>query len=250
MLSSREVDEAVAKIFGDIALSDDVGQAFRKWRTFFRISQRDLARAMGISPSVLSEYEHGRRRSPGISFVKRYVMKLIELDTKNNGGAIVRLLSGRRYDISKIILDIYEFPSPIKAAEFVKAIESEVLVGHSALEHAQLYGYTVIDSIPAALYLDGRDFYMVFGSSSERALIFTGAARGRAPLSAVRVYPLKPRMVVLHGPKKVDPLAVQMAARDGIILCHSKLPSVGTLMDKLSSLKASALGTERGGLKR
>jgi putative transcriptional regulator len=242
MLSGREINEAAAKILGDIALSDNVGHSLKKWRTFFTISQRDLARAMGISPSVLSEYEHGRRRSPGISFVRRYVMKLIELDIQNNRGAIVKLLSGRRYDISKIILDRHEFLTPVKATEFTETLGLEVLVGRAALEHAQLYGYTVIDSIPAALYLDGRDFYMVFGSSTERALIFTGAARGRAPMSAVRVYPLKPRMVVLHGPKKVDPLAIQMAARDGVILCHSKLPTVSALMEKLKQFKEGRRG--------
>ena len=34
---------------------------------------------MNITPSVLSDYEKGRRPSPGVNFIKRYLLALSEL---------------------------------------------------------------------------------------------------------------------------------------------------------------------------
>jgi predicted transcriptional regulator len=39
---------------------------------------------MNITPSVLSDYEKGRRPSPGVNFIKRYLTALHEL-TKEGG---------------------------------------------------------------------------------------------------------------------------------------------------------------------
>jgi len=41
---------------------------------------------MDITPSVLSDYEKGRRPSPGVNFIKRYLVALYELG-KSNGKA-------------------------------------------------------------------------------------------------------------------------------------------------------------------
>ncbi len=56
---------------------------------------------------------------------------------------------------------------------------------------------------------------------------------------AVRVYPLKPRMVVLHGPKKVDSLAVKIAEKESIILGRSRLrfqPDLLQTLDEIDQL--------------
>ena len=47
---------------------------------------------------------------------------------------------------------------------------------------------------------------------------------GRSPLVAIRVSQLKPRMVILHGPKEVDELAIDLAKREKIILAISRIP--------------------------
>ena len=52
-------------------------------RKKFGIKQADLARHMNLTPSVLSDYEKGRRPSPGVKFIKRYLLALYELVESN-----------------------------------------------------------------------------------------------------------------------------------------------------------------------
>ena len=67
------------KIAGEITLSSDPGGTIRKWRTLFKISQKDLALALEVSPSVISDYEAGRRQSPGIATVRKLIDQLINI---------------------------------------------------------------------------------------------------------------------------------------------------------------------------
>ncbi len=71
-------------IAGSVVLNDDPPQQLKYWRKKFEIKQADLARKMDITPSVLSDYEKGRRPSPGVNFIKRYLLALYEL-AKANG---------------------------------------------------------------------------------------------------------------------------------------------------------------------
>ena len=65
--------EIVAKIAGNVVISNNPGEMLKIWRKRLKIKQIVLARKMKISPSVLSDYESGRRYSPGIIFIKRYI---------------------------------------------------------------------------------------------------------------------------------------------------------------------------------
>lgn len=64
---------------GSIVLSDNPPQQLKFWRKKFGVKQADLAKKMDITPSVLSDYEKGRRPSPGVNFIKRYLLALYEL---------------------------------------------------------------------------------------------------------------------------------------------------------------------------
>ena len=66
-------DTLSEKIAGEITLSPRPGQTIRKWRGVFGISQTDLANFLRLSPSVISDYESGRRKSPGIQTVKKII---------------------------------------------------------------------------------------------------------------------------------------------------------------------------------
>src|SRR3989454_3638564 len=70
------------KIAGEIALSDQPGKTMRKWREELRISQTVLATHMRVSPSVISDYEAGRRTSPGIKTIHRLVGGPLENDQR------------------------------------------------------------------------------------------------------------------------------------------------------------------------
>lgn len=97
-----------------------------------------------------------------------------------------------------------------------------------------IYGYTIIDSVKAILALSGADFYQIFGSTTERALIFTNVSVGRSPMVAVRVHPLKPRLVIIQGPREIDTLAVQLAQVEHMPLVLSRMTSSDALVHSLN----------------
>lgn len=71
-------------VAGSVVLSDNPPQQLKYYRKKFEIKQADLARHMSLTPSVLSDYEKGRRPSPGVKFIKRYLLALYAL-AKSNG---------------------------------------------------------------------------------------------------------------------------------------------------------------------
>ena len=202
----------------------------KAWRAKLGIKQVTLAKALAISPSVLSDYESGRRPSPGVQFVKKYVEALVKLD-EGRDRMIPKLVSSEK---DETILSIGEFQSPVEASTVLKAVDARVLVGDA--NQVKLYGYTVVDSIKTIYSLSGLDFYRIFGATTERALIFTKVGMGRSPLVAIRVSQLKPRVVVIHGPKDIDPLAVDLARREGIVLALSGAPSEEALISALRAI--------------
>ncbi|MBN2014917.1 MAG: transcriptional regulator [Candidatus Altiarchaeota archaeon] len=218
-------------IAGEIVLSENPGVVMKKWREIFMIRQCDIARNLRISSSVISDYESGRRRSPGAIFIRRFIETLIYSDMKNGGGMVKKFSEGLKVDA---ILDIRDFLSPIPADEIIEAVEGEIIAGEdSQLE--DIWGYTVIDSIKAILELSEKDFLGIYGASEDRALIFTKVHFGRSPLIAVKVTHPKPKMIVLHGlsPKKVDKLAVKIATLEKIPLIVSKIRSEDELVKNL-----------------
>ena len=186
---------------------------------------------MGVSPSVLSDYETGRRASPGAGFIKRYVNALVKLDQNNH-----RLLSRKiEQDERTAILSIGEFREPIKARRIVRLVEGSVVTGSEKLNN-EIYGYTVLDSIKTIYALSGFEFYKIFGATTERVLVFTKVGLGRSPMVAIRVGHLKPRMVVMHGPKEVDQVGRELAERERIILVLSGAKDENQIAQSLSAL--------------
>jgi putative transcriptional regulator len=221
---------ALAKIAGDVVASTDPGRALKAWREKLGIRQVLLARAMRLSPSVLSDYESGRRPSPGVLFVRKYVEALVGLD-ESKGRVISKLVSDDR---DAAILAIGEFQTPVNATQVLRAVDGRVLTGNDS--QTSLYGYTVVDSIKTIYALSGYDFYRIFGATTERALVFTKVGTGRSPMVAIRASPLKPRMVVIHGPPELDPLAVELARKEGIILALSGSHSEQEIISSLKGL--------------
>jgi len=224
-------NDALAKIAGNIVASPDAGRAMRAWREKLSIKQVTLARALGISASVLSDYESGRRPSPGVQFVKKYVEALVTLD-EGKGRVVSRLVASEK---DEAILSIGEFHSPVDASKMLRVLDATVLAGEP--EKVKLYGYTVVDSIKTIYALSGFDFYRIFGATTERAIVFTKVGMGRSPLVAIRVSQLKPRVVVIHGPKEVDPLAVALAKREGLVLALSGALTEESMISALGSLE-------------
>jgi len=72
-LLSIAKQSSMKRIMSDIVLAEKPFIVLRSWREKFGVSQKALAAKMGISASVISDYETGRRKNPGISFLKNYV---------------------------------------------------------------------------------------------------------------------------------------------------------------------------------
>lgn len=62
---------------GMAAHADDTGQSLRTIRNTFGVSQADLANYLDVSPSVVSDYENGRRENPGPDYTARFVNGVI-----------------------------------------------------------------------------------------------------------------------------------------------------------------------------
>jgi putative transcriptional regulator len=185
------------KIAGEITLSDDPGATLRKWRTDFAIAQTDLAAELDVSPSVVSDYESGRRRSPGIGVISRVVDGLLDIDEQRGGDRIrqyARVLSAGFE--SEIVQDLREYPTTMTLDRFYESIGAEEIVPGAA---SAIAGHTVIDSIEAITRLSSEEFYRLYGQSTNRALVFTNVTRGESPLVALRVVTPTPSAVVLHG---------------------------------------------------
>jgi len=220
------------RISGDVIFSENPGKALKKWRKIFEVSQKELAERLGISPSVISDYESDRRRSPGIGFVKKLIKALFEIDRERGYRVISRyrdLVSGANLDV---IIDMREFGKSLKFEEFVEILDGKVVVETDKAVN----GYTIIDSIKAILTLNAYDFYKLYGYTSERALIFTKVTTGRSPMVAVRVANLKPNVVVLHNLKRVDEIAMKLAEIDRVGLVLTGLP-VDEMIERLRGVK-------------
>jgi putative transcriptional regulator len=221
------------RVAGEISLSDDPGKTMRRWRELFHIPQITLAEYLNISPSVISDYEGSRRKSPGTKTIRRFVEGLLAIDEKNGGqitAAFGRLMS---VEIpTDIILDIREFTSPISTRQFCSAIRAECIVGEEFLDR-NLLGYMVIDSITAFRELSGDAFLKLYDSTSERGVIFTNASTGRSPLITIKINTRKPGLIVLHGLTEPDHLAVELAKKEGIPLAICKIESVEDIIKEL-----------------
>lgn len=227
------------RVAGDIVYSGDTGASMKKWREYFEISQTELSRALGVSVSVISNYEKGKR-APGVKFVQRYVSGLLEID-KNRGGKKISAIAASIGVIPGVVIDMMEFTRPLGVEELTEAIDG-LLLNPEVKSGRAIYGYTMVDSVKAILSLSGIQFSILFGMTPERAIIFTRVQAGRSPMVAVRVSPVKPSVVIIHGPKgTVDPLAVELANREGIPLILSLTESIEELKSRLRPLSSLSL---------
>src|SRR3989441_11554017 len=108
----------------------------RKWRTEFRITQTELARFMRVSPSVISDYESGRRTSPGIRTIKKLVEAILEIDRRAG-----QRIAKRYEEFSDVIPSMKEFSSGMRVSDFLRKIDGRPLTRAMSLRRA-LYGGT------------------------------------------------------------------------------------------------------------
>jgi len=221
-------------IAGEVTMSDDPGATLAKWREEFDVTGAALADAIDVSPSVVSDYESGRRDSPGIGVVRRFVEGLLDIDEARGGDRLrqfARVLSAGFE--SDIVHDLREYPATVPLRRFYSAVDATEVTdgrgdagGRSRGRGRSVAGHTVINSIEAISRLSSEEFYRLYGQSTNRALVFTNVTRGEGPLVALRVVKPTPTAVVLHGLSEAAlwEHAPELASADGYSLAVTEQP--------------------------
>lgn len=225
-------DKLAEKIAGEIALSENPGATLRKWRTDFEIAQNDLAAELDVSVSVISDYETGRRENPGSGTIRRTVNALLDIDEYRGGKHIrqhARALSAGLD--SDIILDLHEYRANVSLQECYDSIEATEL---AAGNRDTVAGHTVVDSVQAIRHLSSREFYNLYGQSTNRALVFTNNTSGKGALIALRVINPTPNAVVLHGVSEDElwEFAPELARGENISLAVTTI-ELDSLLERL-----------------
>jgi putative transcriptional regulator len=237
-------DVLARRVAGEIILSSNPGLTMRKWRELFAISQTRLSDKMVVSSSsVISDYESGRRKSPGAKFVRRFVWALLKID-EERGSRFIHEFARLTGSPSNAIIDIRELPIPVRVEYLCKAIQGQILACSSQIVK-EVNGYTIVDSKKAIETLSGFEFNQLFGATTERALIFTNIENGISPMLMVRMSNLKPRVVVFQGTQP-DEYSLKLAEFDRIPLIYSSLPEIEHLIKSLRKLYRIALHRKLG----
>jgi len=231
------------RIAGEIILSSRPGSTMRKWRELFAVSQTSLSETMRVSSSVISDYESGRRQSPGAKFTRRFVLSLLHID-ETRGSRFIREFAKLTSSPSMAVVDLREFPIPVRVEYLCKAIGGEVVACKEKYVK-EVTGYTVVDSRRAVEAYSGSDYAQLFGASTERALIFTNVDECSLPMMIVRVSSLKPRIVVFHKTCP-DAEAIRIAEYEQIPLIYSSAPTLEQLVKSLRKLYRIALRVKLG----
>ncbi|MFX1563700.1 MAG: helix-turn-helix domain-containing protein [Promethearchaeota archaeon] len=227
------------RIAGEISLSDSPGRIMRKWREMFHIPQISLAESLGVSPSVISDYESGRRQSPGTKTIKRFVETIITLDERNGSQVVSAFQRLMGVEIpTNIILDICEFNRAVTAKEFLESIRGQTVAGEDLLDR-EILGYLAVDNTRALQVLSSGGFLKLFEAAGDRALILANVTTGRSPLVTIRG-DIKPSLFVLHGVEQTDYLPIELANKERIPLAVSRMDSLDSMLRRLHTLRRQA----------
>jgi putative transcriptional regulator len=226
-------------IAGEICMSQNPGGSMKKWREIFGINQTELAEFLNVSSSTISDYEGGRRQSPGIAIVKRLVEALLAIDEKR-GGHIRKQLE-KDFKPEEDVFGVHEFFEAVNGKKFAEKIEAKCVANPARLKDTQIFGYTLIDSLKVILEVPVHEYMQMYGKTPERALIFLQVENGRSPMIAVKVgrfsTDMKPSIVVLHGLKNVDPIAIKIAEVEKIPLLVTTKP-IEKITEELKAFEA------------
>src|SRR5690606_38433441 len=128
---------------------------------------------------VISDYEGGRRKSPGTAVVGKIVDSLLAIDEENGEKHIQKFTNMLFANVEdNVIYDIHEYGTSIPLQKFTDAIGCTLLWG--SMDQI-IFGYTVVNSLNAIMQLSSDEFNRIYGWSTERAIVFTNVSTGKSP---------------------------------------------------------------------
>ena len=185
---------------------------------------------VSLEPARLQRIEAGDEE-PTLAELRLIVDALLDHDLARGSDTLRRY--GRARPSDPILL-LEEFEQSLPALRLLEAISAEHIGGPGPGD-ATVDGVTLLDSVKAILHFEPPDYLRIHGASGRRALVFTEVSHGRSPMVAIRTHPIKPGLVIMHQPGRIDELAVQLAAAEEIPLARTEL-SLGDLRTRLQSL--------------
>ena len=116
---------------------------------------------MGISNTMLSDYQNGRRLNPNIKLIKNFIDALIKYDLKHNEKILKKLIE------SKVELSF-------ETKEFKKGMKIKVLENYQKIKHINIknnneiiYGITYLDANDIPTF-EFEDVQKIFGKTNKR----------------------------------------------------------------------------------
>ena len=188
---------------------------------------------MKVMPSVISDYESGRRKSPGIKVIKRIVENIILIDVANGGKTVSDFaVFPTKTILSEAVMDMKEFGTPSSVKDFCKIIGATIGVRDDLMEN-KLYGYTVVNSLKALTEIPPMELVKLHSYTNERAVVFANAHTGKSAMVAIRLLNLRPGVVILHGAEDIDELAKRIGHTEGIPIAIIKSKDIDSLISVL-----------------
>lgn len=224
-------------MLGDIASNEKYGIIIKKWRELFNITQSKLARELNIKQSVISDYENNRRKSPGISFLRKYCISLIRIgkDDKNEEyNSILKMLNIKDKKRKLIRGSFEKLKSNKELLDFFKAHQIILPKKESYFKNFLFFSdnvSSVLTSFPSYKLLKNLK------SDEKTVFIFSNVKSGKIPLIILQIISKlnkmnMPKLVVFQSEKfKITNFTKKYARKNNISIMISKLN-----VDKLKDL--------------
>lgn len=173
--------QLLQKILGDIAANEEYGFVMKKWRELFNITQAKVAQELNIKPSVISDYEGSRRRSPGIGFVRKYVntiIKLSEIHEKESFEKVKKLL-GIVNETNSLLNKTFESKN---TESILNLLNAEKLTRRKNSEFFQECIFFSNKISHVLTKMPSKKLFNHFKNSTDKFFIFSKVKSGRIPL--------------------------------------------------------------------
>lgn len=215
------------KIAGELVFSADVGKSIQKWRTNLRISQRELAGRMKIGPSVVSDYESGRRKSPGARMIRKIVECMLLIDfEKRQALSLAGAMPLSESAIDENIITLVPFSGPKSVEEVARNTEGSIVAGEKSKKTVS-DGCVVIDSLGKE-NLSFSDLRKICDSCHGKASVFTKPSDGCSVIITSKIVGIYPSCVIFYGVKdliELSSIALSIADSEGIPVIISSIQS-------------------------
>jgi putative transcriptional regulator len=174
-------------IMGDITVNENYGLVMKKWRDLFNITQSKIAKKLDIKQSVISDYENNRRKSPGIEFIRKYTIALLNIarqESRKEYDNVKKELIG---NINEDSLFRGEFSKGLKNKDVLKLLNATQII---APEEQSVFGNYLFFSDNISGLITKKPTYELLKELKNKentVFIFSNVKTGKLPLITLKI---------------------------------------------------------------